>query len=379
MRKSENKEGKMRDTKNMDRRSFIKTTGLVAGATAATTLSAPAVAQKRIDMVIVSTWPRDFPGLGISAQRLAKRIEELTEGSIKVTYYAAGERVGAFASFDAVASGNAQAYNAAEYYWKGKHPGFAFFTSVPFGFTYTEMDAWIKYGGGQQLWDELSDKFGLKAFPAGNTGVQMGGWFNKEMNSASDFKGLKMRIPGLGGDVLAKLGASPVSLPGGQIYENLVSGALDATEWVGPYNDYFMKFYEAAKFYYYPGMHEPGSMISFGMNKSWWSKLSKLDQALIEAACNEENSRQMAETTANNGLYLTKLIKDHGVKLKKFNDDIYDSFGKAAAEVFAETRAHDALTAKVYDSFAKARDDIGRWTGYSDAAYVSQRNRVLKI
>ena len=315
----------------------------------------------------------------MSAQRLSKRIQELTEGRIHTTYYAAGERVGAFASFDAVASGNAQAYCAAEYYWKGKHPAFAFFTTVPMGLLYSEMDAWIKYGGGQELWDEVSDKFGLKAFANGNTGVQMGGWFNKEMNSAADFKGLKMRIPGLGGDVLAKLGASPVSLPGGQIYENLVSGAIDATEWVGPYNDYFMKFYEAAKYYYYPGFHEPGSQVSFGMNKSWWSKLPKLDQAIIQAACNEENARQMAETTWNNGIYLDKLVKDHGVKLKKFSDDIYDSFGKASAAVFAETRAHDALTAKVYDSFVAARKNVGTWTGYSDAPYADQRNRVLGI
>jgi len=369
----------MSEMKNMDRRSFIKTSGAVAGAAAATTLAAPAVAQSRKEMVIVSTWPRDFPGLGISAQRHAKRIEELTEGRIKVTYYAAGERVGAFASFDAVASGNAQAYNAADYYWKGKHPGWAYFTSVPFGLTYTEIDAWIQYGGGQQLWDELADGFGLKCMQVGNTGVQMGGWFNKEINSAADFKGLKMRIPGLGGDVLAKLGASPVSLPGGQIYENLVSGAIDATEWVGPYNDYFMKFYEAAKFYYYPGMHEPGSMLSFGINKSWWSKLSKTDQAIIQAASTEENSHQMAETNANNGTYLTKLIKEHGVKLKKFNDETYDAFGKAAQQVFDETRQHSALAAKIHDNFAKARDDIGRWSGYAEAAYIDQRNRVLKL
>ena len=265
----------MRDTKKMDRRSFIKTSGLVAGATAATTLSAPAIAQKRTEMVIVSTWPRDFPGLGLSAQRLSKRIQELTDGRIHTTYYAAGERVGAFASFDAVASGNAQAYCAPSTTGKASTPAFAFFTTVPMGLLYSEIDAWIKYGGGQELWDEVSDQFGLKAFANGNTGVQMGGWFNKEMNTAADFKGLKMRIPGLGGDVLAKLGASPVSLPGGQIYENLVSGAIDATEWVGPYNDYFMKFYEAAKYYYYPGFHKPGSQVSFGMNKSWWSKLSK--------------------------------------------------------------------------------------------------------
>jgi len=370
----------MRKMERLNRRSFIKKgTGVVVGAAAAGSYVAPAVAQKRTDMVIVSAWPRDFPGLGISAQRHAKRIEELTEGRIKVTYYAAGERVGAFDTFDAVASGNAQAHNTADYYWKGKHPGWAYYCAVPFGLTYTEMDAWIKYAGGQQLWDELGDKYGIKCWAVGNTGEQMGGWFNKEINSANDFKGLKMRIPGLGGDVLSKLGASPVSLPGGQIYENLVSGAIDATEWVGPYNDYFMKFYEAAKFYYYPGFHEPGSQISFGMNKSWWSKLSKIDQAIIEASCNEENARQMAETNANNGAYLTRLIKDHGVKLRKFNDEIYDSFGKASQQVFDETRQHSALAAKIHDSFAKTRDDVGRWTGLADAAFVSQRNRVLKL
>ncbi|MEO0672726.1 MAG: TRAP transporter substrate-binding protein [Pseudomonadota bacterium] len=366
----------------MDRRSFLKksTVAAGAGAVAATTgLAAPAIAQSKKDLVIVSTWPRDFPGLGISAQRLAKRIGELTEGRLNVQYFAAGERVGAFDSFDAVAGGNAQAYIAADYYWKGKHPGWAYFTAVPFGLTYTEIDAWIKYGGGQALWDKLADGFGLKCFACGNTGVQMGGWFNKEIETADDLKGLKMRIPGLGGDVMAKLGASPVSLPGGQIYENLVSGAIDATEWVGPYNDYFMKFYEAAKFYYYPGMHEPGSQLSFGMNKSFYEGLSDTDKAIIHAACNEENARQMAETNANNGVYLTRLIEENGVQLKKFNDEIYDSFGEASKEVFAETQAHSALAKEIHESFVKARTDIGRWTGLSDQAFVQQRNRVLGL
>ena len=171
------------------------------------------------------------------------------------------------------------------------------------------MDAWIKYAGGQELWDEIAGEFGLKNFACGNTGVQMGGWFNKEIESADDLKGLKMRIPGLGGDVMSKLGASPVSLPGGQIYENLVSGAIDATEWVGPYNDFFMKFYEAAKYYYFPGMHEPGAQLAMGMNAEFWGKLSKTDQAIIQAACNEENARTMAETNANNGEYLNRLFK----------------------------------------------------------------------
>jgi len=360
----------------MERRNFLKGAALAAGAT---TLAAPAIAQSSKDMVIVSTWPRDFPGLGISAQRFAARVAELTEGSINVQYFAAGERVGAFDSFDEVASGNSQAYIAADYYWKGKHPGWAPFTAVPFGLTYTEMDAWIKYAGGQQLWDKIAGEFGLKNLAVGNTGVQMGGWFNKEIESADDLKGLKMRIPGLGGDVMAKLGASPVSLPGGQIFENLVSGAIDATEWVGPYNDFFMKFYEAAKYYYWPGMHEPGSQLALGMNGAWWGTLTKTEQAIIEAAANEENARQMAETNANNGAFLTKLQTEHGVELREFNDDVYDSFGEAAAEVLEEARDHSPLSKEIYDSFIAARKDIGSWSGVSDAAYVVKRNRVLGL
>jgi TRAP-type mannitol/chloroaromatic compound transport system substrate-binding protein len=360
----------------MERRAFL-TGAAVTGAGAA--LATPAIAQERIEMSIVSTWPRDFPGLGTSAQRVAARLQELTDGRIQVQYFAAGERVGAFDSFDEVASGNSQAYIAADYYWKGKHPGWAYFTAVPFGFTYTEIDAWIKYAGGQALWDKIASDFGLKNFAVGNTGVQMGGWFNKEIESADDLKGLKMRIPGLGGDVMAKLGASPVAVPGGQIYENLVSGAIDATEWVGPYNDFFMKFYEAAKYYYYPGMHEPGSQIALGMNASWWGGLSANDQAIIQAAANEENARMMAETNANNGAYLARLINEHGVELKRFSEDVYDSFGEAAEEVFEETRDHSALAAEIHDSFAAARAEIGGWMGLSDVAYSVERNRVVGL
>jgi len=359
---------------SMERRKFL-TGAALAGA--ATTLSAPALAQGKKEMVIVSTWPRDFPGLGLPAQRLSARITELTDGRIDVQYFAAGERVGAFDSFDEVASGNAQAYIAADYYWKGKHPGWAPFTAIPFGMTYTEIDAWIKYGGGQELWDELADEFGLKNFAAGNTGVQMGGWFNKEIESADDLKGLKIRMPGLGGDVMAKLGASPVSLPGGQIYENLVSGAIDATEWVGPYNDYFLKLYEAAKYYYWPGMHEPGAQLALGMNKSWWGTLSKNDQDIIQAACNEENARTMAETNANNGAYLNRLINDHGVQLREFNDDVYEAFGEASAEVIEEARDHSPLSKKIYDAVLEKRAELGSWTALSDMAYVQKRNAVL--
>lgn len=338
---------------------------------------APMVNKGLKKMAVVSTWPRDFPGLGTGAQRVAQRIADATEGRIQVEYFAAGERVGAFDSFDEVSSGNAQAYHAADYYWKGKHPGWAYFTAVPFGFTYTEMNAWIRFGGGQELWDELAADFGLKCVMSGNTGCQMGGWFRKEINSADDLKGLKMRIPGLGGDVIAKLGGSPVSIPGGQIYENLVSGAIDATEWVGPWNDSFMKFYEAAKYYYYPGFHEPGSMLALGMNKKFWDGLTKNEQVIIESAAGMENDMMMAEYNMKSGSALTKLIKEQGVQLRQFSDDVYDSFYNAAEEVFEGVRSHSPLAKKIDDSFKAARTDLAGWTKISDQAYLAQRNRVL--
>ncbi|MFT6155536.1 MAG: TRAP-type mannitol/chloroaromatic compound transport system substrate-binding protein [Neolewinella sp.] len=362
----------------MKRRDLLK--GAATGAAAAaSTLAAPAIAQDRIEINMVATWGRDFPGLGTGAQRFAERLSAMTDGRMQVNYFAAGERVKAFDSFDEVASGNAQMYHAAEYYWKGKHPGFAYFTAVPFGLTYTEMNAWIRFGGGQQLWDKLSGEFGLKGLMCGNTGVQMGGWFRKEINSADDLKGLKMRMPGLGGDVLAKLGGSPVSLPGGQIYENLISGAIDATEWVGPWNDEIMKFYEAAKYYYYPGMHEPAAMLACGVNKDFWESLSPSDQAIVEAASSMENDVMMSEYNAKNGAALARLVNEQGVKVRSFNDDIYDSFGEAAEEVFEDVVAHSPLAAEIHESFVAARANIGAWAKISDQAYVAQRNRVLGL
>lgn len=363
----------------MKRRDLLKGAATGAVATAAATLAAPAIAQDRIKINMVATWPRDFPGLGTGAQRFAERLSVMSDGRMQVNYFAAGERVKAFDSFDEVASGNAQMYHAAEYYWKGKHPGFAYFTAVPFGLTYTEINAWVRFGGGQALWDKLGAEFGLKGLMCGNTGVQMGGWFRKEINSADDLKGLKMRMPGLGGDVLAKLGGSPVSLPGGQIYENLISGAIDATEWVGPWNDEIMKFYEAAKYYYYPGMHEPAAMLACGMNKEFWDGLSTADQAMIEAAASMENDVMMSEYNAKNGAALARLVNEQGVKVRSFNDDVYDSFGEAAEEVFADVVSHSPLAAEIHQSFVAARANIGAWAKISDQAYVAQRNRVLGL
>jgi len=360
----------------MNRRSFVK--GAAIGAAAAP-LATPALAQERIEMAIVATWGRDFPGLGTGAQRYAQTIQDISGGRIQVSYYAAGERVGAFDSFDEVASGNAQGYHAADYYWKGRHPGYGYFTAVPFGLTYTEMNAWIRYGGGQELWDELAGEFGLKAIMAGSTGCQAGGWFNKEINSADDFNGLKMRIPGLGGDVIGKLGGSPVTVPGGQIYENLVSGAIDATEWVGAWNDEIMKFYEAAKYYYTAGMHEPGSMIAAGFNAKFWADLSDTDKTIITAAATQENEMMMSEYNGKSGAALQRLKTDHGVQIRSFNEDVWDALAEAAEEVFEEARAHSDLANRIHESCMKARSEIGGWIGTSEGGYLSQRNRIYNV
>ena len=361
----------------MQRRKFLKATAL---GTVGTALAAPMVnAQNARELTIVSTWPRDCPGLGVSAQRLAQRIIEVSNGAIQTEYFAAGERVGAFDVFDEVAGGNSNAYIAADYYWVGKHPGFAYFTSVPFGMTTPEWNAWIKFGGGQELWDKISGDFGLKPLACGATGAQAGGWFNKEINSPDDLQGLKMRIPGLGGNVMSKLGVSTVALPGGQIYENLVSGAVEATEWVGPFNDYFMKFYEAAQFYYTGGMHEPGGGLSFGMNASWWGELSDYERHVITACCNEEHAAQPEEASAKNGEYLARLINDHGVKARSFNEDVWDAFGEAAEEVFEETRDHSELAKEINDHFQNALREIGSWRAAAEVEFSNQRNRILGL
>ena len=271
-----------------------------------------------------------------SGEAVSQRISDLSDGRIVVNHFAGGERVGPLDVFTEVTSGNAQMYNSADYYWVGQHPGWGFFAAVPFGMIATEINGWIRHGGGQELWDELGDEFGLKNFMAGNSGVQMGGWFNKEINSPDDFKGLKMRIPGLGGMMMSKLGLSVVGVPGGQIYENLINGTIDATEWVGPWNDERSRFYEAAKYYYWPGCHEPGTLITLGCNKSWLTSLSKTDQMIIEHASTVQNERMLTEYNANNGAALQRLVNDHGVELREFNEDVIDAMGEAANELYED-------------------------------------------
>ncbi|MCC5988003.1 MAG: TRAP transporter substrate-binding protein [Pararhodobacter sp.] len=363
----------------MDRRSFLKTSAVGGAAAATGSLAAPAVAQGRTPMVIVSTWPRDFPGLGTSAQRLATLIEDATDGAIAVEYYAAGERVGAFDVFDEVSSGNSQAFHAADYYWLGTHPVFAYVCAVPFGLTPLEQNSFIHFMGGQEIWDEVADEYGLKGWLAGNTGCQPGGWFNTEINSPEDLRGLRMRIPGIGGSMMSKLGVSVVSLPGGQIYEALVSGAIDATEWVGPWNDFYLNLHQAARYYYNPGAQEPGPALSLTMNKSWLTSLPSWQQRAIQACCHTENDRMMAEYNAMNGRYLDRLIQDHGIQMREFNEETFEAFGEASEEVFDEIRQHSDAANRMHEAFLQARREVGHWLSISEQEFAFQRNRVLGI
>ncbi|WP_068086933.1 TRAP transporter substrate-binding protein [Polycladidibacter stylochi] len=362
----------------MDRRSFLKKAGLAAGATAgATTLAAPAIAQGKRELKMVTTWPKNFPGLGTGAQRVADRITQSSDGKLTVKLFAAGELVPPFESFDAVSSGTADMYHAAEYYWQGKHKAFNFFTAVPMGLTANELNAWINIGEGQKLWDELAGQFNIKPLMAGNTGLQMGGWFNKEINSLEDLKGLKMRMPGLGGEVLRRLGATAVALPGGEIFPALQSGAIDATEWVGPWNDLAFGFYKVAKFYYSPGFHEPGSGLSVGLNKDLWVSLSEAEQEIVKSACYAENNYMYSEFNYNNGAALKTLLEKHNVQLKEFSKDVFDAIAGVSEEVVREVSETDELSKRIYDSYIQARKDVGEWGKVSEGAYLANRERVI--
>ena len=256
------------------RRSFLRKAPLAASAALvacgqAQEGNAPSIqTRKNFKWKMVTTWPKDFPGLGTGANRLAQTIGDMSGGQLEVKVYGAGELVPAMGVFDGVAGGTAEMGHASAYYWKGKHEATQFFSAVPFGLTAQEINGWLSYGGGQELWDELYAGFGLKAFPAGNTGVQMGGWFNREINALDDFSGLVMRMPGLGGEVLRRLDATVQNLPGGEIFQALKTGAIDATEWVGPYNDLAFGFHQAAKYYYWPGWHEPGTTMEAMINRT---------------------------------------------------------------------------------------------------------------
>ncbi|MCP5142681.1 MAG: TRAP transporter substrate-binding protein DctP [Chromatiales bacterium] len=358
----------------MKRRDFIR--GAAAGAVAAGAglATAPARAARKIKWKMVTTWPKNFPGLGTGANYLAELIEQMTGGRIEVKVFGATELVPAFEVFDAVSRGTAQLGHGASYYWKGKSEAAQFFTAVPFGLTAQEMNAWLYHGGGMDLWKEVYAPFGLVPAAAGNTGVQMGGWFNKEINSVADLEGLKMRIPGLGGEVLSRAGGTPVSLPGGEIFPSLQSGAIDATEWVGPYNDLAFGLYKAAKYYYYPGWHEPGSTMECMINKEALEALDEDLRVIVLNACRVANQDMLADFTARNNAALETLVKEHKVELRRFPDDVLAKLKALSDEVIAEVAAKDPLNQKVFDSFRKFRDQSVEWSRLAEQAYLDARN-----
>jgi len=356
----------------MKRRQFIKTltsTSIIGAAS----ISSPSQAASTIKWKMVTTWPKNFPGLGTGANKLAKLITQMSGGRLKVKVYGAKELVPPFEVFDAVSRGTAQMGHGAAYYWKGKTQAAQFFSAVPFGLTAQEMNGWLYHGGGMELWQETYKPFGVIPAAAGNTGVQMAGWFNKKINTMDDLKGLKMRIPGLGGEVLKRAGGTPVSLPGGEIFTSLKSGAIDATEWVGPYNDMAFGLYKAAKYYYYPGWHEPGTTMEALINKKALDELPADLQSIVLNACKVANQDMLSEYTTRNQQALDTLIDKHKVKVIKLPEDVLATLQKLSDEVINEVAQKDAMTKKVFQSFTSYRDKVKKWSAISELAYLQAR------
>jgi TRAP-type mannitol/chloroaromatic compound transport system substrate-binding protein len=354
------------------RRDFLQTAGLAA-ATAIPALSsaAPAVGGKQIEWKMVTAWPKNFPGSG--AERLARRIGEMSDGRLTVKVYAAGELVPAFEVFDAVSQGTAEMGHATSYYWIGKSVAAQFFSSVPFGMTANEMNAWIYYGGGQALWQEVYAPFNLIPMLAGNTGVQMAGWFRREINSLADLKGMKMRVQGLAAEVLRRGGVVPVAMPAGEIFTSLQSGLLDAAEFTGPYNDLALGLYKAAKYYYYPGWHEPGTPAECTINKKAFERLPADLQSVVSTACQAMNIDVYAEYTARSYQALQVLVNEHQVQLRRLPDAVLRTLREHSADVRADIGARDATTRKVYKAYEKFSRQVAGWTGISETAFLNAR------
>lgn len=366
----------------MDRRSFIRKAGVTgAGVAGLSTLATPALSQNKITWRMVTTWPKNFPGLGVGAQRLADRITAASGGRLTVQVFSAGELVPALQSIDAVIDGGAEMSHGAAYYWQNKSQAVSFFTGVPFGMTSRELAAWVRYLGGQQVWDEVYDQFGIQGFLSGDTGTQAGGWFRKELTGLEDLKGLRFRTPGLGGKVWAKLGASVTNMAAGEIFQALQSGTLDAAEFVGPYNDLALGFYKVCKIYYTSSFTEPGLATECVVNKKKYQALPKDLQALVRDVCQAEYDQVASDFAANDPRALEVLVKEHGVKaIPQFPDSIVEGAAKAAAEILTEIGDKgDAMTKKTLDSFVKALNIVKIKTDGTDAQYVQARAKYFKL
>ena len=361
----------------MDRRSVLKKT-LAAGAAA--TLAAPAISQNKIEWRMVTTWPKNFPGLGVGAENLAKRINTMSGGRLTIKVYSAGELVPALQSLDAVINGTAEMSHGAAYYWQNKNVGLSFFTGVPYGMTSREHASWVRILGGQQIWDEIYDQFGVQGFLSGDTGTQAGGWFRKEIKTVADLKGLRFRTPGLGGQVWAKLGASVTNLAAGEIFQALQAGTLDAAEFVGPYNDLALGFYQIAKNYYFPSFVEPGLATELVVNKAKYQALPADLQEVVRSCAQAAYDDVASEMYANDPRALATLVSEHGVQVRRFPDAILEAGAKAASEVIADIRSNgDALTKKVAESYVSAFNLLRTRTEGTDMPFLMAREKYFKF
>lgn len=355
----------------MKRRQFLTT---AAVATTATAISAPAIASGTIHWDMVTSWPKNLPGPGIAAQRLADRINTLSGGRLTVKLHAVGELVPWNGVFDAVSEGTAHLYHSVPSYWGSKSKGIMLFGSQPFGLLADEQVGWMIHGGGQALYDEVYGQFGMKPFLCGNSGQQWQGWFRKEIKSVDDLKGLKYRTSGLGSDVMAKLGVAVQRMGGQDMFQALQSGALDAGEFVGPWTDSALGFYQVAKNYYWPGLGEPASAEECAVNKKAYEALPKDLQEVVKVACESMYNDTWTEYTTNNAKALPKLVKEHGVTLRELPEPVIVAMGKATKEVIGELRdGDDAMTKKVVESYSKYHQLVGQYRVHTNQAFLTAR------
>ena len=325
---------------------------------------------------LVTTWPKNLPGLGTAPENFARYVNEMSAGRMQVRVFGAGEIVPAFEVFDAVSQGAAEVGHGASYYWKGKIPASVFFTAVPFGMTAQEMNGWLHYGGGLELWQELYAPFGVIPFAGGSSGVQMAGWFNRELKTTQDLVGLKMRIPGLAGEVFDAAGGTAVRIAGGEVYTSMQTGVIDAVEWVGPYNDRTLGLNEVAEFYYYPGWHEPGALLEFTVNAKAFAKLTPDLQAIVRAAARAANQDMLDEFTARNNESLQQLLQA-GTKLRPLPDDILALLYEKSLEAMAKLRASDPRAEKIARSYDAFATNVRAYHEISERAYLNARDKVL--
>jgi TRAP-type mannitol/chloroaromatic compound transport system substrate-binding protein len=343
----------------MKRRQFIQAAGvgLAAGAVAA-----PAIAQTmpEVKWRLTSGFPKSLDTIYGAAEVFARYVSEATDGRFQVQVFAAGEIVGTFQAADAVGNGTVEMAHTASYYYVGKDPTFALATAIPFGLNSRQMNAWLYHGGGQDLLNEFYAKHNIHALPGGNTGCQMGGWFRKEIKTVSDLQGLKMRIGGLAGQVIQKLGAVPQQIAAGDIYPALERGTIDAAEWVGPYDDEKLGFNKVAPFYYYPGWWEGGPGLHFMFNTAKWNELPKTYKALASAAAGYANIDMQAKYDARNPAALRRLLSG-GAQLRPYPQEIMEASLKASNELYEELSTRNADWKKVYESYRNFRTEQYLW------------------